>query len=991
MRPKTYRIAFGITSLAALLGATLCLALAPPVKNWAFQPPKTPPIPKVKNTAWVKNPIDAFLLAKLEANGLAPARPADKPTLLRRVTFDLTGLPPTPDEQTAFLNDTAPNAYERVIDRLLASPRYGERWGRRWLDVARYADSLDRRDTGTIRDFNEMWKYRDWVINAFNNDLTYDKFVTYQIAGDTLPASKPGDPNIEGTIATGLLAVGHWSNGDADKVKMLTDIADDQIDVVSRGFMGLTIACARCHDHKFDPITTRDYYGLAGIFLSSHVLPRPSPNDAVETPLRIPLVTQEERKAREAYFAQLKEARKNYERVQQEPLAQFANQKSEETARYLLALWEYHHRPANAAKQTPEEFAKERGLIPYAFRNWQTYLLEGNYPLLKTPVKYVDGYASIYAWTNEAEGSPALTLNGNMAPRTLGSVTYPSLTFGVSPGQYGIVIAWRSPIEGYVQVNGGLQAVDRQDANVTRWNITRRTPAGEQVLTRGTANHDETPFRTGVGAGGLSSIAVHKGDTLQFKVFPNADSRHQTLLLDLTIAERDGKRAWNLLQDTGATFLLDGKGNPHADGQGNPDVWSYHAETKGRREQETGRAIQTALRRWEAAFQEPNTPQGTQERREASAEVQTALSHDNNATPFWITDSADWKYLAASAQQALSQASAQIEALEKAPPPPIEYANGAQEGGCPLSPYAGFQDAAIYKRGNYQQPGEVVPRRFPTVLAGENQPPITQGSGRLQLAQWLVSPKHPLTARVFVNRVWQGHFGEGIVRTANNFGLLGEPPTHPGLLDWLATEFIRTGWSIKKLHKLILLSNAYQQSSQVSSAAKLKDADNRLLSRMARRRLEAEAVRDSLLFLTGSLNTTVGGVGDSEALSRRRTVYLLIARSDKGGFCPIFDGADPTTIIEKRNVSTVAPQALFLLNNDFTRIQAGLIVERLQREAKAESTVKRIQRLYLYLFGRDATHMEIGLGEEFLSSSDAITWREYTHLLLCTNEFVYVD
>lgn len=991
MRQKACVIAFLLANLAACLGAALCFALAPPAKNWAFQPPKTPPLPKVKNSAWVNNPIDAFLLAKMEANGLTPSPPADKPTLLRRATFDLTGLPPTLEEQDAFLNDASPNAYERALDRLLASPRYGERWGRRWLDVARFADSLDRRDTGTIRDFNEMWKYRDWVIRAFNNDLSFDKFLIYQIAGDVLPAPKPGDPNIEGIIATGLLAVGNWSNGDADKVKMLTDIADDQIDVVSRGFMGLTIACARCHDHKFDPVSMRDYYGLAGIFLSSRILPRPAPNDAVETPLRIPLLTQEEKRAREAYFTQLKEARKNFERVQQEPLAQFANQQAGETARFLLALWEYHHRPASAAKQTPEEFATERGLLPYAFRNWLTYLSEGNYPLLKTPVKYVDGYASIYAWTSEKEGGATLTLNGNMAPRTLGSVTYPSLSFGVSPGQHGAVIAWRSPIDGIVQIGGGLKAIDSRDVNVTRWNITRRTPAGEQVLARGTANREESLFSAGVGAGGLSSVEVHKGDVLQFKIFPNADSRRQTLLFDATIAERDGKRVWNLLQDAGATFLLDGKGNPHADALGAPDVWSYHAETKGRREQEADKALQSALRRWEAAFQEPNSPQGNRERQEASAEVQSAFTRHNDASPFWITDSADWKRLPAPAQQAFAAAYGEVAALEKAPPPPIEYANGAQEGGCPLSPYAGFQDAAIYKRGNYQQPGETVPRRFPAVLAGENQPPITQGSGRLQLAQWMASPKHPLTARVFVNRVWQGHFGEGIVRTANNFGLLGEPPTHPELLDWLATEFMRTGWSIKRLHKLIMLSSAYQQSSLASDVAKLKDADNRLLSHASRHRLEAEAIRDSLLFTAGALDARMGGAGDDEAASRRRTVYLLTARSDKGGFRPIFDGADPAIIVEKRNVSTTAPQALFLLNNDFTRVQAGLIAERVQKESVKESKAKQIQLLYRLLFGRRATQAEVGVAEAFLGVPDSRAWREYAHLLLCTNEFSYVD
>ncbi len=979
----------GVASLALLTVAALSFALQPPKKFWAFVPPKSPPIPKVNTASWVKNPIDAFILAKLEANGLHPAPPADKATLLRRVTFDLIGLPPTPAEQDAFLKDTSPNAYETVVDRLLASPHYGERWGRHWLDVVRYADSLDKRDTGTIRDFNEMWRYRDWVIRAFNSDLPFDKFLTYQVAGDILPAPKRGDLNIEGTIATGMLAIGHWSNGDADKTKMLTDIADDQIDVVSRGFMGLTIACARCHDHKFDPITMRDYYGLAGIFLSTHILPRPSPNDAVETPLQIPLLTQEERKLRDTFVTQLLEAKRNLQAVEQAPFSLFANQKAGETARYLLALWQYHHRPTNLAKQTPEQFAQQQGLLPYAFRNWLTYLTNGNYPLLKTPVKNVEGYASIYAWTGEEEGSPTFTLNGNMAPRTLGSITYPSLTFGATLGKYGVILAWKSPIDGVVRVQGGLVGVDKQDREGTRWSISKRTLAGEEVLTRGTAQpQSETPFSSGVGSVELLSVSVHKGDTLQLKILPNASSPHQTVIIDLNITERDGKRAWNLFPDTATTFLLDGKGNPHADSFGNPEVWSYHAETKGRRQQESDKALQIALRRWVSAFPQDTLPQ---ERKEAAEEVQRAFPHDNDGSPFWINDPADWKYLPTTAQQTLSQAKSRLEALSKATPPPIEYANGAQEGGCPLSPYAGFQDAPIYKRGDYQQVGEVVPRGFPSVLAGANPPAITQGSGRLQLAQWLTSPNHPLTARVFVNRVWQHHFGEGIVRTANNFGLLGERPTHPELLDWLATEFVRGGWSLKKLHKQILLSNTYQQASTVSNAAKQKDADNRLLSHAPRRRLEAEAIRDTLLFLSGNLELKRGGVGDKDFTSPRKSIYLQTVRSEKSGFCPLFDGADPTTIVERRNVSTVAPQSLFLMNSGFVQSQAKALVERLERETKGESGIGRIEWLYRQLFGRFPTPQETQIGEQFLNTTETSAWREYVHLLLCTNEFVYVD
>ncbi len=274
---------------------------------WAFQPIRKPALPKVKRSTWVRNPIDAFILAGLEAKGLKPAPAADRRTLIRRATYDLTGLPPTPAEISAFLADRSSEAFAKVIDRLLASPAYGERWGRHWLDVARYADSADARGLGSEGDISEAWRYRDWVVNAFNSDMGYDKFVMNQIAGDLLPSAT--DPkasiNIQGTIATGLLAIGNWGNGDADKEKLVTDIADDQVDIVSRGFMGVTIGCARCHDHKFDPFPTKDYYGLAGIFFSSHILPRLTPKGQGEVMLRIPLETAEMKADRNAYEIRL--------------------------------------------------------------------------------------------------------------------------------------------------------------------------------------------------------------------------------------------------------------------------------------------------------------------------------------------------------------------------------------------------------------------------------------------------------------------------------------------------------------------------------------------------------------------------------------------------------------------------------------------------------------------------------------------------------------
>src|SRR5438105_3641040 len=278
-------------------------------KAWQYQKPQDHPAPAVKNAAWVKSPIDAFIAAKLEEKGLSPAAPADKRTLIRRATIDLIGLPPTPEAVEAFVADNSPDAFARVVDRLLASPAYGERWARHWLDVVRYTDSLDARGIGGQADVAEAWRYRDWVVKAFNQDLPYDQFVMNQVAGDLLPPKKDpdGKPNTEGLVATGVYVLGEWGIGDADKQKMLTDIVDDQIDVTGRAFLGLTLACARCHDHKFDPISAEDYYGLAGIFFSSHILPDPGPKTEGSKILRIPLIPKSEVEKRKKAEAQIAE------------------------------------------------------------------------------------------------------------------------------------------------------------------------------------------------------------------------------------------------------------------------------------------------------------------------------------------------------------------------------------------------------------------------------------------------------------------------------------------------------------------------------------------------------------------------------------------------------------------------------------------------------------------------------------------------------------
>jgi hypothetical protein len=639
---------------------------------WSFQPVKVAPPPTVKNRGWVRSPIDRYVLAALEARGLKHAAAADRRTLIRRATFDLTGLPPTPAEIDAFLNDASPEAFAHVVDRLLASPHYGERWGRHWLDVVRYTDSFDARilsGNGRIMDIGEAYRYRDWVVDALNRDLPYDQFIENQIAGDLLPPPSPGGVNVPGIIATGMLAIGNWGGGDADKEKLLTDIADDQVDVVCRAFLALTVACARCHDHKFDPIPTEDYYGLAGIFFSTHILKDPGPKTDGPPMLRIPLA-----------------------------------------------------------------------------------------------------------------------------------------------------------------------------------------PAGEV-------------------------------------------KRHQEMQARIAALEKE------------------------------------IAETPAR--------IKAA-------------PPGTQ--------------------PVL--------------QQQLEKRKGELAALRRTPLPPLPYANGAQEGGCPQSPQARIHDVRVHIRGRYDRLGKLVPRHFPRIVAGDRQAPIAEGSGRLQLARWIAGPSNPLTARVMVNRIWQQHFGEGLVPTPGNFGKLGQPPTNPQLLDYLADLFVRSGWSMKAMHRALMLSSAYQQSSIPDRETLTADPDNRLFGRTNRRRLEAEEIRDSLLAVTGRLEGALGGPATQDFNLPRRSLYLMTVRSDRSSFRELFDAADPTAITDKRVVSTVAPQALFLMNNSFAEERSRELARSLTSFPGDDRG--RIQQAYTLLYARPPTEKELKVGLDLLSATGR-NWEEYCQVLLWANEFIMID
>jgi cytochrome c553 len=647
---------------------------------WAFQSPRETVPPTIKSVGWPTSPLDSFILSELEKNGLTPAPATDKRTLIRRATVDLIGLPPTPEEVEAFLADRTPKAFAKVVDRLLASPRYGERWGRHWLDLARYADSNGMDENVA---YAHAFRYRDYVIRAYNADKPYDRFVSEQIAGDQIvPASddKQCDDNV---TATGFLVIGPKMLAEDDPVKMEMDIIDEQVDTVGRVFMGLTIGCARCHDHKFDPIPTADYYALAGIFKSTKSM-------------------------------------RNHK---------------------VVAMWN------ERALATDEERAR----------------LEAH-----------------------------------------------------------------------------------------RKEVARREAEIKSLATK---------------AGARSPEDLHR------------------------------------LRDSLAEF-----------------------------------------------------------RKQA---------------------------------------------------PPVAEVMSVQD--------QAIVNLRIHVRGNPMALGEEVPRRFPQILAGENQSPLESSrSGRLELANWLIKPDHPLTARVMVNRLWLWHFGEGLVSSPDNFGRLGDQPVNIALLDWLARRFVASGWSIKAMHRLIMVSSTYQMSTRFDRVASQIDPENRLHWRTSRRRLEAEAIRDAILAVSGELDPGMTGTlmtdqnhayvnsttknGGTVYHVNRRSVYLPVIRSGLYDVFQAFDFADPSNSNGKRIPTTVAPQALFMLNDQVVlKCSTAMARRLLDRTDLGEAD--RARHAYALAYGRPPTQKEVARAIEYVRrftmvlESQGVTpaerplqaWQGLCQAIIAASEFVYLN
>jgi hypothetical protein len=828
---------------------------------WSFRRPVAVAPPQVKDAAWVRSEIDRFLLAPIEAKGLRPASDADRTTLIRRLTIDLHGLPPSPEEVDAFVNDPASDdaALAKVVDRLLASPRYGERWGRHWLDVARYADSNGKDENLT---FHEAYLYRDYVIRSFNADKPFNRFVVEQLAGDLLPAADQAERD-ELLTATGFLVVGPKVLADRDQEKRRMDVIDEQIDTVGRAFLGMTLGCARCHDHKFDPIPTADYYALAGVFGSTHTLDgfklgNPVVSGWALRPLGGP-DGEKQVAARKDYDAKLKKV-------------------TDELKKAKAAL---------AAVQDKAAMRSPGGLLGITVDDKDARLV-GSWKASQYSKPYVgDGYVHD---DKAGKGEKSATFTPKL-PRA---------------GEYEVLIAYTV---------GGTRS--------TNTPVTVRFDGGEKVLT---VDQTKPPKIDGL---------FHSLGKFKFKA------------------------------GTEASVVFTNKGT---EGHVIVDAVRFVPVGEPAKAPETGMGV--------------------------PPEVKKAV---------------------ADAQARVKRLEAQEAELKKAAPPPPRMVMAVRDE-------EKIEDARVNIRGNPHQLGPAVPRGVLQVATTGPRPtfPATQ-SGRLQVAEWIASADHPLTARVAANRVWAHLFGEGLVRTVDNFGIQGEKPGNPELLDHLAVQFVKDGWSYKKLIRSIVLSRAYRVGVRADAALLKADPENRLFGRANRRRVEAEVIRDTVLAVSGKLDLNGGGPVVSHFGERaidndskggintdamfKRSVFLPVVRNDIPTVFEVFDFADPDVSTGKRDATTVPTQALYLMNSTFVNTQARAAADRLLTESKDDFA--RLELLFRRALGRSPTTQEADAALRFLADyrkafaaknpkkpaaeADAAAWSAVCLSVFGCNEFRFVE
>lgn len=926
----------------------------PHKKYWSLIPPSEPAVPTVKNTAWAQSPIDAFVLSALEAKGLEPAKPADKRTLIRRASYDITGLPPSPDEVRAFLNDNSPNAYPKLVDRLLASPRYGERWGRHWLDVARYADS-NGLDENLV--YKNAFRYRDYVIAAFNKDKSYNEFVKEQLAGDLLAPTEDLKTQFERWTATGFLSLGAKMLAEDDPMKMQMDIVDEQVDTTGRAFMGLTVGCARCHDHKFDPIPTADYYALAGIFKSSHTMDN---FKVVAKWHEHVLAPKEDRDRLAAHEAKLEAKRKEISTLTGGENKILAEAAMKRVGAYLQASRELE--TYSKIRIAPIETEAGATVLPadsYVSGNAPKTLERGK---PNVPKDSKGPYFAEYEVTASAKGNYQIDiLNEEKGFGTADiHVNGVWMKAGAGPVQ-NRAASPDAPGWSYVAIVP-LQA----GKNTIRLEHASRFPYFEKLLV---AKHTlaQTPLTIVQVA---AKYQINPGFLEQFlDYFDRSQSAASSVLYAWEAQESKAPiSAW--ASPVAALF----KDTPSTDIAARYEQLFQDALAAGKDNKDPGmKALYDFLKEKYGPFRAPGDSR---------------------------------RYYPIAAREKLTQLETEHKELEAATPD-FPKAMGIREG-------QKVEDLAIHIRGSHWTLGEKSPRGFLRVIETGNRIPVEPNqSGRLQLAEWLTQKDHPLTSRVMVNRIWRGHFGRGIVASVDNFGRLGEKPSNPALLDWLALRFIENGWSMKAMHRMILLSNTYRMSSELSAKGEELDPENILLWRMPRRRLEAEAIRDAVMSSSGALEFTMGGSllsykdrqyvantakGSTVDYDRPiRSVYVPVLRSSMYEVYSAFDLPDPTMSNGDRDSTVVAPQALFMMNSSVILNHSRKLAEKLLADASLDAA-GRVKTAYERALTRPASNQEIDQALTFVAKmqrewkgDELKAWQSFCKSLLASNEFIYMN
>ncbi|WP_435016989.1 DUF1553 domain-containing protein [Tundrisphaera sp. TA3] len=839
--------------------------------HWAFRPLVRPEVPKVADAAWAARPIDAFIARGLEAKKLAPNPPASRSELARRITYDLTGLPPTPEEVAAFEADSAPDAYEKLVDRLLASPHYGERWGRHWLDLVRFAETNSYERDGAKPN---AWRFRDYVIRSFNEDKPYDRFVREQLAGDEMP-----DGGVDGLTATGFYRLGLWDDEPADREQAHFDSLDDIVATTSQVFLGLTVDCARCHDHKLDPIPQKDYYRFLSFFGNINDYRNGGPTDE-----SLMFRDDEARKAHEAAIAEIKEKR---DRAQAELTA-------------IETEFQDRYRASGRGG-----VVQRADIVDLSYRFYRD------------------------TWDE-------LPTFDELKPEQTGQL--PGGRFDLAP---------RTRDEAFGFVFEGTLIVPADG----RYTFTLDSDDGSRLL----VDEKKVAERDGIHGEGdpkRGSITLTRGQVpIRLEYFQKGHG------LGLTVA-------WS-----GPGFRNRALSAPMQD-----------------RSEENGKAKGTTF---------------------ASPLELARMIREEGASLIGAEKAARYRELRR-----------ELDALKKAQPPGERILRVTEAG-------RQAPDVHVMLRGNPHTPGDKVDPGFLQVLSTDEpripelSSEINSSGRRLALAEWIVSDRDPLAARVMANRVWQYHFGRGIVRSPNNFGTQGDPPTHPELLDWLASELVAGGWRLKSLHRTILLSNAYRMSSRDRAEAAKADPTNDAFWRFDMRRLSGEEIRDSVLAITGTLNPRMYGPGVYPAIpaevlagqskpgdgwgksspeeQARRSVYIHVKRSLLYPILESFDFAETDRSTPVRFATTQPTQALGMLNGSFLNRQAVLLADRLTREV-GDDPGKQAARAIALVTCRPARPDEISRALDLmrtLRDRDHASAREaleaFCLVALNLNEFIYLD